>query len=84
MEDEAKSSNLGVVYWNRECLVGPAGEPTSEQMIPYLGISQTPARRMLDGHAGRRLQLDGRASKGRGRMRRTLPIRGLIQLRSAQ
>ena len=52
MEEEAKSSNLGVVYWNRECLVGPAGEQTSEQMIPYLGISQTAARRMLDGHAG--------------------------------
>ena len=44
MEDEAKSSNLGVVYWNRECLVGPAGEQTSEQMITYLGIPQTAAK----------------------------------------
>ena len=51
MEEEAKSSNLGVVYWKRECLVGPAGEQTSEQMITYLGISQTAARLMLDGPA---------------------------------
>ena len=33
----AKSSNLGVVCWRRECLVGPAGEQTSELMITYLG-----------------------------------------------
>ena len=52
MEEDAKSSNLGVVYWKRECLVGPAGEQTSEQMITYLGIPQTAARLMLDGHAG--------------------------------
>ena len=44
MEEEAKSSNLGVVYWMRECLVGSAGEQTSEQMTTYLGIPQTAAK----------------------------------------
>ena len=44
MEEEAKSSNLGVVYWMRECLVGSAGEQTSEQMTMYLGIPQTAAK----------------------------------------
>ena len=44
MEEEAKSNNLGVVYWMRECLVGSAGEQTSEQMTTYLGIPQTAAK----------------------------------------
>ena len=47
-------------------------------------FGQTAARLMLDGPADWKFQSDGRACKDRGRLRWVLPIRGLVQIRSAQ
>jgi hypothetical protein len=42
MEEEAKIQQPWCCIWMRECLVGSAGEQTSELMTTYLGIPRQP------------------------------------------